>query len=599
VPNLIYPARIGASAQHPDGPRVWACPVAFVTWDEPSVVSSCVPPFENLTGLAGLPRGCCTLNITPADIAGETSLQKLLESHADQGPITACLAPGTYTLTEPLVLGTGFNDLTLEACGPGVVLQAPSSPGSDFILGLIVIEGASSVTIRGLELTVPLVGFSPAGSFSGLPTANEELLETFARGLQVAIGISVDNSTGLTVEDCTFEFPDPGQANTFGAGIYATGAMDGVEVTGCTFQSARPPTKVPFYDLAAGTRTEPYQLTFGYLQVPSFAPAATEEAESQRLSASAASEEAASQRLQDATIEQCLFQGVTVATLVMAQLGTLRIDKNTVRNSYGGFWFLSLGGPSWVTVYDVLAGNSDAYYDLAVSKAAALLDPIFMLATAIGRVLPATPPAGGPLVPRKIFTPSTAELTLARRAFSAKVTAMPPRIDAIFTNLGAPGSAASIPAADTGTSVSLRLDLCDCQVDSIIADSYSGAGLFVADLTSGAGSALLHGSRIRSRFPGGETAFALGLGEAAITGNIVANEVPAQTVVRSDTNTQEAASGRSGTSYSMVLNAATLYDAPAVAITGNVFIDPTCLLPPCPGPADWDTLNTVINWTSG
>ncbi len=598
VPNLIYPARICASAQNPDGPRVWACPVAFVTWDEPPAVSSCVPSFGNLTGLAGLPRGCCTLNITPADIAGQTSLQKLLESHADQGPITACLAPGTYTLTEPLVLGTGFNDLTLEACGPGAILQAPSSPSSEFVLGLIVIEGASSVTIRGLELTMPLVGFSPSGSFSGLPAANEKLLEDFSRELQVAIGISVDNSVGLTVEDCTFEFPDPGQANTFGAGIYATGAMDGVEVTGCTFQSTRPPTNVPFYDLAAGTQTEPYQLTFGYLQVPIFASAASEEAASQRLSASAASEEAASQRLQDATVEQCLFQGVTVATLVMAQLGTLRIDKNTVRNSYGGFWFLSLGGPSWVTVYDALAGNSDAYYDLAVSGAAALLDPIFLLATAIGRVLPATPPAGGSLVPRRILTPSTAELTLARQAFSGVVTAVPPTIDTIFTKLGAPGSAAPIPAADTGTSVSLRLDLCDCQVDSIIADSYSGAGLFVADLTSGAGSALLHGSRIRSRVPGGETAFALGLGEVAITGNIVANEVP-QVVLR-DTHTQEVAMRQSPNSYSMVLNAATPYGVPAVAIAGNVFIHPTHLLPaPRPGQAGWDTLNTVINWTSG
>lgn len=597
VPNLIYPARIGASAQHPDGPKVWACPVAFVTWDGTPTVSSCVPPFENLTGLAGLPRGCCTLNITPADIAGETSLQKLLESHADQGPITACLAPGTYTLTEPLVLGTGFDDLTLEACGPGVVLQAPSSPGSDFILGLIVVEGATSVTIRGLDLTVPLAGFSPAGSFSGL-TTNEALLEAFSRGLQVAIGISVDSSAGLTVEDCTFEFPDPGQANTFGAGIYATGAMDGVEVKGCKFQSTCPPAKVPFYDLAAGKQTEPYQLTFGYLQVAIFASTAPEEPESQRLSVSAAAGEPPSQRLQDATIERCLFQGVTVATLVMAQLGTLRIDKNTVRNCYGGFWFLSLGGPSWVTVYDVLAGNSEAYQDLAVSNAAALLDPIFMLATAIGRVLPTTPPAGGPLVSRKIVAPSTAELTLARQAFSAKVTAMPPKIDAIFTKLGAPGSAAPIPAADTGTSVSLRLDLCDCQVDSIIADSYSGAGLFVADLTDGAGSALLHGSRIRSRFPGGQTAFALGLGEAAITGNIVANEVPPQVVPR-DTDTQEVAMRRSPNSYSMVLNAATPFGVPAVAITGNVFIDPTHLLPPRPGQAGWDTLNTVINWTSG
>jgi len=596
VPNLIYPARIGDSAQHPDGPRVWACPVAFVTWDGSPVVSSCLPPFGNLTELAGLPRGCCNLNVTPADIGGGTSLQKLLESHADQGPITACLAPGTYTLTEPLVLGAGFDDLTLEACGPGAVLQAPSSPGSEFILGLIVVQGATSVMIRGLDLTVPLVGFSPSGSFSGLPTANnKELLETFSNELQVAIGISVDNSVGLTVEDCTFEFPDPGQANTFGAGIYATGAMDGVEVTGCTFQSARPPTNVPFYDLAAGNRTEPYQLTFGYLQVPIFASAASEEPASQRLSASAASEEAASQRLKDATIEQCLFQGVTVATLVMSQIGTLRIEKNTVRNSYGGFWFLSLVSSSWVTVYDALAGDSDAYEELAVSGAAALLDPIFMLATAIGRVLPATPPAGGPLVARKILTPSTAELTLARQAFSAKVTAMPPKIDAIFANLGAPGSAAPIPAADPGTSVSLRLDLCDCQVDSIIADSYSGAGLFVADLTTGAGSALLHGSRIRSRVPGGQTAFALGLGEAAVTGNIVANEViPQDANMREDTT-------RSPNSYSMVLIPATPLGVPAVAITSNVFIDPTNLpgrTGNVGGIADWDMLNTVIPWTS-
>jgi hypothetical protein len=45
-----------------------------------------------------------------------------------------------------------------------------------------------------------------------------------------------------------------------------------------------------------------------------------------------------------------------------------------------------------------------------------------------------------------------------------------------------------------------------------------------------------------------------------------------------------------------------VHGAPAVAITGNVFIDPTKLPSPrrglVGGITDWDMLNTVIPWTS-
>ena len=106
-------------------------------------------------------------------------------------------------------------------------------------MGLIVIEGATSVTISGLELSVPLVGFSPpSGSFSSLSQANQSLLSEFAAGLQIAIGIFAEACADLAVVDCTFELPDPGQANSFGAGIFATGTMTDLEITGCTFQSA-------------------------------------------------------------------------------------------------------------------------------------------------------------------------------------------------------------------------------------------------------------------------------------------------------------------------------------------------------------------------
>ena len=585
-----------------------------------TVPTDCRLPFPPLTGLIN--GGCCTVDVGPSDFQDGTSLQSLLGTYANKGPITVCLEPGTYTLPAPLVLGPELDGITLQACREGVVLQAQSEPGDEFVAGLIAIQGMSSVTIRGVWLSVPLAGFSPPpGSFSTVPQVNQGLITTFSTGLQVAIGISAADSAGLTIEDCTFELPDPGQANSFGAGIFASGTITDLEITGCTFQSANPPATVPFNDLAVGNQAgTPYQLTFGYLQLPA---------------ASAFSSEGASQLLHDAAIQQSLFQGVTVPALAMTQLGTLRVDQNTVRNSYGGFWFFSLTDMSLVTdLQEIAAGNPGTYLRFASVGRAALLDRIFVMATAMGQVLTAPPPAAKPTSPGRILGPGprrvglqaadTTDTQSARSsvaepaarieeqavAGAARPSDLVPDIGAVFTRLGLPTSpgppVSVIPVADPGTSVSLRLDLCDCQIDAIIADSYSGAGLFLMDFTSDAGSALLHGNRIRSRFPGGETALVYGLSEASVTGNIVANElVPFANSI----------DGQPVSSYSITLDASnTLLATQAVAITGNVFIDPA-LLPQRPAPnvasnevtqalaawlnqafGTWDLLNTVTNY---
>ena len=675
-PAIVYPARYLDAPQPPDGPRVLACPLAVLSWDNGSATATaCVPPFSGLVELTGDKAGCCTLDIGPSDVGGGTSLQDLLASYAGQGPVTVCLDPGTYTLPEPLILGPGFADITLQACSEGVTLEAPSQPGAAFTLGLIVIQGAGSVTIRGIELAVPLAGFSPAaGAFSGLPAANQALLEAFSTGLEVAIGVCATDPAALTIEDCTFTFPDPGQANVFGAGIYATGALDGVSVTGGTFQSASPPETAPFYDLAAGNQTEPpYQLTFGYLQLAIFplqvtaapgrvAAGAAEAdegvdtagvdtaARAAVLGERAAAADAASQLLHDAAIERCLFQGITVPVFAMTQLGTLRMAQNTVRGCYGGFWLYSVTGLSQLTIFDRLAiGTPAIFQDLGRIGAAPLADRIVPIATAMGRVLPATPPDGGSLAPVTIAAPSAAQLARAREVFStlfapAAGPAIPPSAapggqaaapgaqptetpvaptaegptagaptagaaTAGAATAGAPAAGVSlgnlptsigvvfepsggetagepaIPLADTGASVSLRLDVCDCQIDAIIAESYSGAGLLVADLTqSASASALAHGNRIRSRFPAGTGALCVWLAEASVTGNIVANEagIPAQ------------AGETIPNSYSMALVAtASPLGALALAIAGNVFIDPPIL----PGQA-WQALNTVVNYSA-
>ena len=600
-----------------------------------TVPTDCRLPFPPLTGLIN--DGCCTVDVGPSDFQDGTSLQSLLDTYANKGPITVCLEPGTYTLPAPIALGPELDGITLQGCREGVVLQAPTEPGNAFVAGLIAIQGMTSVTIRGVELSVPLTAFSPpSGSFSTVPQVNQPLLTTFSTGLQVAIGISAADSAGLSIEDCTFELPDPGDANCFGAGIFATGTITDLEITGCTFQSANPPTTVPFNDLAVGNQAAtPYQLTFGYLQLPA---------------ASAFSAQAASQLLHDAAIQQSLFQGVTVPALAMAQLGTLRVDQNTVRNSYGGFWFLSFTDTSLITdLQQVAAGNAGVYLDFVSAGTAGLVDRIFVMATAMGQVLTAPPPAAEPTVPTapgRIVGPGhgpvrlnvadttatesarSAEADLATRSAEAESAArsaeqanevagavrlsdLMPDLGAVFTRLGLPGAPAAppvpvIPVADTGTSVSLRFDLSDCQIDAIIADSYSGAGLFLVDFTSDAGSVLLHGNRIRSRFPGGETVLVYNVSEASVTGNIISNElVPFANSIN----------GQQAISYSITLNASnTLLATQAVAITGNVFIDPTHL-PARPAPnlpgndftqavatwlnqtfGAWDVLNTVTNW---
>jgi hypothetical protein len=528
LPATVYPARYLTDAQPPDGPRTWACPLAVLAWEAGSAtVLHCVPPFADLVKLTA--RGsCCTVTVGPSDVDGGASLATMLGRHANRGPITICLEPGTYTLPEPLMLGPGFDGLTLQGCREGVVLQAPSGTAAGFISGLIEVQGASSVTIRGIELAPPPVAFSPpANSFTGLSDPNKVLLTSFSAELQVAFGISAGSAADLAVEDCTFSLPDPGGTSFFGAGIYATGTMTGVTVTNCTFRSTVPLATAPFYDLAAGSQPQPqppWQLTFGCLQVP-VPPPASAGPVGQLL-------------LDDATIGHCLFQDLTVPVLLMAELGALSIDGNTVRDSYGGFWLVSLD-PTHFRFFDLSAvGDPSNFLNNARQGNAPLLDRILVIAPAIGQAL--LPP--GP----------------------------------------------SSPPPGPGTSVSLRLAVRDCQVDAVIANANSGAGLLVIDLAEATGSAVIHSSRIRNRYPAGDTALGYGLEEASITGNILANEVPAA---------QLAAQRMS--SFSMVLSATPApLGVPAVTITGNVLVGTTGL-PARPGTIpsvlqSWDVLNTVI-----
>lgn len=556
-PAIVYPDRYLAAPQPPEGPRTLACPIAVLTWENGAVTAaSCVPLFSGLTRQPPGSDGCCAVTAGPADVDGGASLQALLDRYATQGPATICLRPGVYTLPAPLVLGSQFNGLTLQACQGGAVLQAPGQPGAGFATGLIALRDVTSVTIRGLELSVPLASLTvPTAGFAALPDGLHGILDAYSAGLQVGFGVSVGDSAGLTIEDCTFTLEDPGDANVFAAGISATGTMRGTTIAGCTFQCASPPGTVPFNELATVPGTvqrpvalPPYQLTFGYLQTGGAA-------------AAPGAAQPPAQLLDGAVLERNQFLAVTVPVLAMAQLGSLRVDRNTASGGYGGFWLVSLTGTAQQeSEFGQLSiADPRTYQQYASSGIAALADVILPIASQIGWLLPATP--GG-----------------------AQVSG--------------------------GAAATLQLDLSGNRIDARLAGSYSGAGLVVADLTADPGSALIHGNRLGTRFPMGAAALVIGVGEVSATGNVMANEVPPQVSFALPTGPVELPS------HSLVLNPVSSPPGPvltpsgvvtgdvaqvfAVAVTGNIFVDPP-YLPARPGAipsplGDWGVLNTVISY---
>jgi hypothetical protein len=608
VANLVYPARIAAVPQPPDGPRVWACPVAFVAWSGsgPPAITSCIPPFDNLVELTGNGSGCCTLSVSPADLNGDTSLSELIAAHQGSGELRVCFAPGTYTLSGPLVLTPEYSGISLEGCGPGVVLEAPAGPGSNFVLGLIVILGAQQVSITGLGFRLPRVPVQMAReSFAALAeadttNANRTILEAFANGLEVAIGIFAADAANLRIENCAFEVQVQGggaDTSLFSPAILAGGRMTGLQLTGCTFIGLSLDI-VPFYDLAAGLAPAgSNELILGYLQM-------------------ASSQAGPQSVLHDAAIEDCLFQGITVPALVMDRLGDLRLRDNTVRDCYGGFWLWALAESADILAFDVVpVGNAALRSDFEALGVTALGDAIPLIASAMVRVLPQRPPinstwTGGVIEPasqetmakvatgvKAFFNQISASLATAAQGPSSppssassppssaegstqdQVMALP-ALDNLLNSLGTAGQAVPV-ATDTGVTIALRLDMSGCQVDAVLAEAYSGVALLVANLSATPGSALILGNRLRNRFPGFPNAWVFGMGDVAITGNVMANEVPEDP-------------GKSGETYSLFLveRATDPHTAP-VAVVGNVFVDAVRVYP-WPMALSWEQLNTVI-----
>src|SRR4051794_1348866 len=190
TPVQVYPQRYLEAAQPPEGPRQWFCDLAVLSATpdanrRPQIqkLADCRVPFLPLTKIEG---HCCALTLGPAEVAGRGGLQAVLDLLGNGGSLS--LLPGKYPLSTPLVLTGKHAGITLQGCGRGVLLGAEAADLSPFVLGLILVEAADSVTLRQLEFFLP-----------GVPESAGDVQFAAMFGVTAAAA-----TTNLTVRDCTF-----------------------------------------------------------------------------------------------------------------------------------------------------------------------------------------------------------------------------------------------------------------------------------------------------------------------------------------------------------------------------------------------------------
>lgn len=290
TPTQVYPRRYLEAPQPPDGPRLWACPLALVEWQDNllTVLEDCRNHFDNLVELTRRAQSCCTITIKPEDITGRVTLQTIVdklalrredlrlrmpgEATCKRNQLVICFTPGCYSLKEPLRLDIRHSNLKLEGCREGAVIQVNDGDEDKFLDGMIVMNRANEVTISGLRFELPQVSVEQASEGEGLPPVMIEMLgEEIVENLNVSIGIRPIHCAELTIKDCLFRYsimkaPDV-FPHIFGVGIFAGSECWGLKLEGNRFVRTESYLRRGIYD-QIGDDQEPIRVFIGYLLAP-------------------------------------------------------------------------------------------------------------------------------------------------------------------------------------------------------------------------------------------------------------------------------------------------------------------------------------------
>lgn len=293
----------------------------------------------------------CARSVQISDLVAGVTLQTIIDNYQNPPTFTEiCLMPGTYSLSQPLYFKS--SNIGLKACQEGTVfIQAQAGQESKFADGLVVLDNVANVSLRGIHFALPAVPFTaPASLFAGVPVVSLGTVQLVVNNLVVSIGVRPVNCSGLTIENCEFEFTgfEAGVSNQnaqlFGVGIFASGQSSDWRITGNTFEFANTPTIGNFM---AGVLLAP-QVTFntprqlqtgGTLPQPGGANIFTGGTSTANLAVLGGTMLPSS--LDEAVFERNSFSGLTIATLVMSVAEAVRFTQNEIVNCVAGIWLLS------------------------------------------------------------------------------------------------------------------------------------------------------------------------------------------------------------------------------------------------------------------
>ncbi|HEX2047681.1 MAG TPA: DUF6519 domain-containing protein [Acidimicrobiales bacterium] len=604
TPELVYPHRFLDVPQPPDGPRLWAFPLGVVDFvPRPTgtdkvvmtVLEDCRNRFEGLVELTRRrDTGCCDVVVRAEDLDDTRTLQTVLDRFADREAVTICLKPGRYELRAPLKLGPEHSNFTIEACHDGAVLAAAPGTADRFGEGLVVLNRANNVTLRGLRFLLPQVRLRAADHLTTAAGMRRAAGDQFAN-FNISIGIRPVHCAVLTVESCLFRFSVEPERDCFSAGIFAASECWGHVVRNNRFIRDEDALRVD---------ESPVRLLYGYLLTSSLFRTARQDYVEPCL-------------LQDASFQDNRFEGLAGAVLVQGELGLIELESNTVRDCINGFVFLTdaaAAAPVITRSVVVLAHQQDEAKELQSGIVSPLQSPVAKLGTQLARAytLPADYTKAGIAVDDEVGAKAEeAVLAAYQHFFDSTLSAGPPRAATDEAAAGGKklGPASGPPEYDClyrsramaknesldsrlvrasrvvfggfrrhGLRLSLRVTGND--VASLLEDGESGSSLLVYGERGQPGNLTMVGGRFRNRSPHSVTVGAFLVDTCAVAGNVVVNETGVSIFLLPGSG-GIAARGKE-----------------TVAVTGNVFEGRT-QLPPRPGALpppmnQWNSYNAVV-----
>lgn len=609
----IYPQRYFDSPQPSEGPTLWICPLAVISWSQETlkVLEDCRQHFDNLVELTKRSTGgCCNVIIRPEDLKGNITLQSIADKFTDRDHVTICLMPGVYILSAPLQLGVEHSNLTLAGCHDGVVFEAESGKESNFLHGMIVLNHANNVTLRNLRFQLPSVPFiASGGTIAGLKASlTSKLLGSRLQDLQVSIGIRPLHCALLTVDNCLFRYELKPQADLFGVGIFAGSECWGLTVQHCSFLHE---------EKYLQNLQEPLRVLIGYLLAPSLTLRSLQFERTSMVTKQTAGGSVTRSLLQDATFANNRFAGLTFATLIMADTGNVTITNNTVVDCYSGFWLLTLRALSLQDekLRQIIASESTTDPITTLKKLVALSvlgmtqEPVTYLAILFSQSYPLPPQFNprdavqvlkGEIRRNTVLQPVTLLMERASVVFSDPTSALPNLNLADVANnmqtlnitgfatketigfakaLGDRLEVLKLEALQRSVQfpLQLSLDFSHNSVQTLAHKAISGTPLFVWDTDEQTQSMMtMNANRLSNKSLQLATAVILQVDRCVVTGNLVLNE----SIYERKPNTKP--SEPLNVFYSLFLlpgwispellnNPPTIgFDVP-IAITGNVF----------------------------